>query len=258
MIEWDEIDWKRGIATLVLGILIIAGGIFVLNDYLTFKRTKADLDQNLSDITAYAQKYPPASAAQDSSQVEARIKDLEAQIAASKVKLAESYDQAAMQAEIEARARTQGVNLISVDPQPSVSRGFLVYYPLQVTFGGTRDQVTEFLRSLDFLPYRHEMEKTRVSFSEKITITLNVIVFDRDSWLAANPCPEVIPLPALRETKVLFVRLFEDNLEQEQAQIEAKVGELQKAQALSQKTCDLNHQLGLAQFKLQALKPPLP
>jgi Tfp pilus assembly protein PilO len=255
MIDWDEIDWKRGIATLFLGLLIIAGGIFVLNDYLAFKGTKVNLDQNLADITAYAQKYPPA-AAQDSSQLEAQIKDLEAQIAASKVKLADSYDQTAVQAEIESRAKLQGVNLISVEPRNPITHGFLIYHPLDVTFGGTRDQITEFLRGLDLLPFQHEIEKSPVSFSDKITITLNVIVFDRDSWLVANPCPEVIPVPALREVNVQSVRLFKGNLEQEQAQIEAKVGELQKAVSLSKQSCDVNHRLGLAQFKLQALKSP--
>ena len=253
MIDWDEIDWKRGVATLVLGLLLIAAGIFVLNDYLSFKRTKADLDQNLAELTAYAQKYPPA-AGKDSPQLEAQIKDQEAQLAASKVQLPENYDAAAVQVEIEARARTQGANLISVDPQTSVSHGSLVYYPLQVSFGGNRDQVTGFLRSLDSIPFRHEMEKSQVSFSDKITVTLNLIVFDRDSWLSANPCPEVIPLPSLRETKVPTLHLFKGDLEQEQNQIETKQGELQKSQASSKKMCDLNRQDGMARFKLQALK----
>jgi hypothetical protein len=125
MIDWDEIDWKRGIATLVLGLLIIAGGLFVLNDYLAFKRTKADLDQNLSDINAYAQKYPPA-AGKDSSQVEAQIQALEAQLAASKVKVAESYDEAAVKAEIQARANLQGAKLISVEVLPEEASDFAV------------------------------------------------------------------------------------------------------------------------------------
>ena len=257
MIDWDEIDWKRGIATMVLGLVLIAVGFFLLNDYYTSRRVKADLDQNLSDINAYAAKYPPP-AVKDSSQVEAQVQDLEAQVAASKVKLPESYDDAAVQAEIQSRADLQGAKLLSVEPQPAVTRGFLVYHPVQVTFSGARDQITGFLHSLDFIPYLHEMETKPVSFTDKLTVTVNVLSFDKDSWLGANPCQELIPLPALRETKVMAVQVFKDQLAGEQQAIENKVGELQKAQSLAKKTCELNHAVGIAQFKLQALKSPRP
>lgn len=252
MIDWDEINWKQGIATLVLGILLIAGGIFVVDDYLRSIRTQEALQGNLDEVNTYAAKYQPP-ALKDSSQLEAEVGDLEARLEKAQVKLPESYDPAEIQADIENRARAQTVNLLSVEAQPIFSRGYLVIHPFQVSFSGTRDQITDFLRSLDQIPSLHEMKSGNVSISDKVRVTVSLVSFDQDSWLEANPCPELTPPPQLRETKAESLRLFKGNLLQMQQEIARKLEDLKKAQDNVQKICDLNHRLGIARDKLQAL-----
>lgn len=252
MIDWDEIDWKQGIATLVLGIGLIAGGIFVLDDYFRSIRTQEALTSNLDDLNSYAAKYQPP-ALTDSSQLEAEAQGLEARLAQAQVKLPESYDDAAIQADFETRARELGVNLIRVEAQPAISRGYVVIHPFQVSFSGTQGQITDFLGSLNRIPYLHEMKGGNISLSDQIRVTVNLVSFDQASWLDANPCQELTPPPQLRETKAESLYLFKGNLLSMQQEVARKFEDLKKAQTNTQKICDLKHRLGIARDKLQAL-----
>lgn len=252
MIEWDEINWKQGIATLVLGILLIAGGIFVVDDYLRSQRTAEAIRANLEELNNYAAKYQPP-ALKDLGPLEAEVQTLESRLAQAQVKLPAGYDAVAIQTEIENRARALMVNLRGVAPQPTTTRGHVVYHPFRVTFSGTREQITDFLRSLDQMPYLHQIESGNISLADEIRVTINLLSFDEDSWLEANPCPELTPLPPVQETQAEKLRLFQGNLLSKQQEVDRKLEELKKAQANVKKLCELNHRLGLARDKLQIL-----
>ena len=144
MIEWDEVNWRSGVGILVFAAIVIAGSVFAVNDYMTSKQMKSDLDGQLAAINDFYRTWKPPSA-KEQEEMRNQADSLQKELAQLSPRIGLEIDPAKLEEKIRGLAAATGVSLEKMELQPQTADGFLKVYPMDFTVKGVPEQLSRFM-----------------------------------------------------------------------------------------------------------------
>jgi len=242
MIEWDEINWRSVIGIIVFAILLIAGSIFALNDFLNSKRLKADMEADLSRINEFYSTWKPPSQ-KDLEQMSSKADSLQKQLDQLKPRIGSELDFKQVQEKIQQLAGSAGVSLERMDAQTEGADGFLKVYPLTLAVKGSNEQISRFLIGVDNLGVAYRRRGNPAITSGQIELNLEFLAFDQQGWDKAYSCSIQANPPELKEANISRVKIFKDDLDGLKEKINAEKIKLEQSKKLLAEQCELEKKI---------------
>lgn len=253
MIELEDFDWRKAIGIIIFALLIIGGGVYVLNDYMSSNRIKQEIEQQLEQIDKfYATWRPPSRKGLE--QIDQKISNLKAELNNFEAPLRLEIDTTAIENRIAEDASYYGVELELKEWQEPFSEDYLIVYPLKLRIVGDEQAISKFLIGLDDLPYPHRRKGSPAVAEGHLELILEFLAFDEASWKSDYICELPAELPSLKPVNINRVKIFKDNLAQLDAQLQSQKRELEKAQKLLDQKCELEKELSALQKRIELSK----
>lgn len=249
MIDWDEVNWGKGIAIIMAGLIAAGAVIFVLNDYLTFQRHEESLKGQIEELNHFYSTWkPPADA--DIAKIEKTRNQLEEKLAAAPFEVPESLEFGEIENFVREEAQRNGVQIKEVNFLMDTSRGFFKIQPVQVSFTGQQESVSNFLRRLDEARYAHQTETTRLNFEDVMNITIDFYMFDVESWGDFYKCKLAVTFPRIGDVNIEGVKIFKGDLAKLKREVDDKVASLAQAKKAVSRECEIEGEIGALEEKL--------
>jgi len=253
MIELEDFDWRKAIGVIILALILIGGGVYVLNDYMTSNRIKAELESQLEQIDKfYATWKPPSQKGLE--QIRQNISQLRAELSGLKTPLGLEVDTSAIESRITEDASYYGVELEVKEWQEPFSEDYLIVYPLKLRLAGEEQAISKFLIGLDDLPYPHRRKGSPAVAEGHLELTLEFLAFDEQSWKSDYICELPAELPNLKPVNINRVKIFKDNLAQLESQLTGQKQGVEKAKKLLDQKCELEKELSALQKRIELSK----
>jgi Tfp pilus assembly protein PilO len=243
MIDWDEVNWGKGIAIIVAGLIVVGAGIFLLNDYLRYQRLNELLMGQIEELDQFYSTWKPPSDL-EMAQLRAKRDNLINNLRTAAFTVPESIDPGEIENTIREEAVRNAVAVSDVSFLAESSRGFFRVQPVQVSFTGDEEPVANFLRRLDQIPYVHQLEATRLTFGEVMNITINLFTFDKNSWSDFYKCKLKVTFPKIEDVDIERVKVFKGNLDQLKSQVNDKHSSLVRAKEAVNQECKIEGEIG--------------
>ncbi len=253
MIDWDEINWGKGIAIILAGVIVVGAGIFVMNDYLSSQRLRDQLSAQIEDLNNFYSTWEAPSEI-EIAKLEQERNQMMDQVESAPFAIPDTIDPIRIENLIREQAQRSGVKVSEVALKAEDSRGFFKANPFVVSFTGNEEPVATFLRLIEMLPYAVQTEASRLTFGETMNIKVNFFTFDTQGWDEFYKCKLSVTIPQIDEVNIDKVFVFKGNL----AQLKSEVGELQSSlkqtkQAVNRE-CEIEREKGALEEKIRLIE----
>jgi len=253
MIEWDEIKWGRAIGIIILALVIIAGAIFVVNDYIVSNRLKAKLEAQLDDLGNFYATYKPPSA-KDLERMQAQIEDFKKELAKLRPRLETSLDPNSLENKIRERANWSGVSVDELNFSPVTTEGFLILYPVSIQVSGPNTQLSRFMMEIDNLGLAKRTPEAPAISGNTVKINYQFLAFDLEDWNKSYSCNLGVTLPRLEEVNINRIKIFKDNLSELKQKVELQKAKLSDASKALDKECEIQKEISAYQERIKLSK----
>ncbi len=253
MIDWDEVNWGKGIAIILAGIIVVGAGVFVLNDYLNYQRLQELLTGQIEELDQFYATWKPPSDL-EMNRLEVKRDRLNKELQAAPIRIPATIDPVEIENTIREEAGRNAVAVSDVSFMAESSQGFFKIQPVQVSFTGDKEPVANFLRRLDQIPYIHQMETARLTFGEMMNITLNFFTFDKKSWDDLYKCKLAVTFPKIEDIDVEKVKVFKGNLDQLKSQVDDKLSSLARTKKAVNRECEFEREIGALEEQIGLIR----
>jgi len=244
MVDLDDFDWRKVAGLIIFAVLVMAGGIFVINDYLSAKRMRSVLDDQLKALSEFEQTYKPPSRAQ-LEELKGRQGSLKKELEALSPRLETEVDTGKLETKIENQAVSNNVTLEKMEFQPSSKDGFLDIFPVYIIALGPNERLGKFISGLNNLgvPWRYSKSSPPKSSKGRIEMVIEFQAFDQEGWYQTYPCNLPAELPATTEVDVGKIKIFKDNLDDLKFQVDNAKSKMSEADQALKEKCDIERQI---------------
>jgi hypothetical protein len=257
MIDWDEVNWGKGIAIILAGIVLVGGGIFVVNDYMSYQRLNSQLISQIEDLDNFYSTWSPPSEV-EMLKMEQKLNDLQKFLQSSSVIVPGQIDFGEIENLIRSQAQANNVQLYEVNILAEESTGFFNVQPVEVSFEGSEEPVANFLRRVDQIQYAHQMEASMLSFGEAMDVKIKFYIFDTKEWNDFYDCKTSVTFPEIENVNIDKIRIFKGNLAQLKSQVDSKLASLKDTKQAANNKCELEGRIGALEEKVKLIKELTP
>jgi hypothetical protein len=258
MIEWDEIledvDWKRGVAFLIVGLILIGGAVFLGLDMHKANTMKTLLENDEKDMETFEQTW----AAPDSKEIadlQKELKQAEADYAALGVDLPDAVDQDAIIAKIKKIAASDNVQIVKVSPT-SGREEYCSVLELGLVFSSSQQgNALNFLTDLSRMPEPHAVRSQPVSLlTGTMDVTVEFYSFDHAGWDEINNCALKLSLPLIPDRDISDIYVFQSGLADLKAKVDQENAGLKTVKIQFTKGCELQTRIDMIKTKIKIVK----
>jgi hypothetical protein len=259
MIEWDEVledvDWKRGLAVIVLGILIMGGGIFLALDLQHTNTARTLLESDRQEIEDFQKDWVPPK--KKVTELKKELKALEAELAAKGVELPETIDRDAVETEIKRIANSDRVEIVKYSPSEKID-GYCLILEVEVSFSSSGPRsAANFMADLGRISYPNTLKSQPVSLLDTtMGVTIEVYSFDLEGWELEKSCVGMT-VPDIPERDISGVRVFGSDLQGLKASVEQQRAGLVDVRDESIESCELQTEVEKVKNKIKIIEDKL-
>jgi|GEM_PF-3858612 len=201
MIDWDElledVNWGRTISLLIIGIIVIVAVILVLMDHTRARNLERELEADLNKVElAKTDLQTPGQ--QKIKQIKQDISAMKSRIERNPVKIATEFNLEEVKTHISDQAARNDVQILSMTHKDwdDQEEGSSTIYRVNVEFTTRRlNDARNFIEDLDRLPYPLTVNFPQLNAGKKMECTVNIYVFNDESWSSENTCNPDIEFP---------------------------------------------------------------
>ena len=217
MIDWDEVledvDWKKGLISLIVGIIVIGGGTFVALDYNRMSGLKVLLEADIQSITDFQQTWTAST--ENISDLESETKSLKSKIANSDVVLPYEVNMDDLEAQISALASESNVTIKQMARQNPTKDDEYLYLqenPVKLIFSGTPRRSAYFLQDVEKIDAPHLLVSDPMSDPANGKVIINFYSFDQTGWDEVHNCQIGITVPEIKTRDISGVMIFKNKI----------------------------------------------
>jgi len=242
MVEWDDFDWRKVAGAIIMAVLVIAGGIFVIEDYMNANRMKSSMDAQLKALNDFEQAYqPPGKPELDA--MEAKIETLKKDLGKMDPKLGDTVDMAVVEKKIRGLAASQNVTLEKLKIEPATKENFMKVNSMDLVITGSNEALSKFLGGLENLgaPWRRHGEPS--TSLGRVEMSIDFLAFDQPEWDKSYNCDLGVKVPENIDTNISKVRIFKTTVSDVAVAVESMQAKLADAKKSLSEKCDLDRQI---------------
>jgi Tfp pilus assembly protein PilO len=277
MVDWDEVledvNWKRGIALVIAGIIVIVGVVFVLHDYWKFNRISRQLEGDLKDIKRFKETWKKDLLSEEALQeVAAEKKQLEEALATARVRLPvlpepsrkeKNRFQALIGGAIKELAVSKGVTITRIDWPDDQYEVFCVVSPVEITMSGDQRHSADFLSGLYHFKCPvaeapdNECPAANKSPAQGLEgskfIKYEYYSFNEKNWNEANSCDLNVVPPEIKTRPGTSI-LFGAKLDELRSKVDQEAATMAQVKTAVVKSCEARKARDRVQAELNILK----
>jgi len=261
MIEWDEIledvNWKRGIAIIIGGIILLAAVVFLGLDWHRYSLNKVLLDNDLEEIQGF-QKTWSAPDIKATAKLQNELKEEEAKLAALGVDLPDTIDPASAEAGIRQAADRDRLPITRLNPAEKRD-GYCGIYEVEVIFSSKEPaRSMAFLSDLGALPGAHSIKSDAVSLQGgTLKVKVEYYYFDRQGWDEVNNCQVKLTIPEIPDRDIAGVYVFGGQLKDLKARVDQENAGLKDVKKQFIEGCELQKKMDEIKAKIKIIQEKL-
>ncbi len=254
MIDWDEfledVNWGKTISLLIVGIIIIVVVVLVLMDHTRARNLERELEADLNKVEL-AKTDLQAPGQQKIKQIKQDINSMKSRIEQSPVKILTEFNLEEVKAQISDQAAKNNVQILSMTHKDwdDQKKGHSTIYRVNVEFTTRRlNDARNFIEDLDRLPYPLTVNFPQLNAGKKMECTVNIYVFNDESWTTENTCNPDIEFPDIpieeREKSYgdIFLSFFKEDAKDLLEKIKRERAGLTDVKAEWREHCQLQNQ----------------
>jgi len=242
MVEWDEINWRSAVGIILFALLVIAGSIFLINDYTTAKNLKAGLENDTARINDFYSTWKPPSQ-KDLEEMGSKAESLQKELNQLKPKIGLEVNMDDLQGKIRQLAGSVGVSLEKMDAKPETAEGFLKVEPITLAVKGANEQLSRFLMGIENLGVASRRQGTPSISAGQVEINLEFLSFDQQAWNSSYSCSLQVNPPELKDTDIGRAKVFKDDLAGLKEKVDAERTKLSDSKNVLAEKCELEKQI---------------
>ncbi len=217
MVDWDEVledvEWKKGLISLIVGAIVIGGGTFVALDYFRAKGLEELLQADLQSITDFQETWSEST--ENINDLEIETKNLRLQIDNSGVLLPYKLNMGDLEDQITELASDSQVSIKQKARQnPTTDDDYLYLQenPVKLIFSGTPRRSAYFLQDIEQMAAPHSLVSDPLSLKENGKVTIKFYSFDQAGWDADKNCHVDITLPEIPVRDISKITIYKSRL----------------------------------------------
>ena len=253
MIDFDEFDWRKGISAIIFALIVIGFGIYLLNDYTTSNRIKADIQNQLDRLDQFYATWKPPSQS-GLAKMRSQIAQLKSELAGLERSLPLEVNTDEILQKLTEEASYAQVELETTEWDEPRTEDFLKIYPLKLAITGTSEQISKFLIALEGLPYPNRRTGKPVITVNRLETTIEFLAFDKQGWMETYACKLPAEFPVIKEVNIKRVKFFKDDLAQLKSKLDAQLKGLQKVRKLLDEKCQLEKEISALKKQIELSK----
>jgi Tfp pilus assembly protein PilO len=261
MIDWEElledVNWKRAIIIVVVGVIVIAGAIFVLSDRHKYSQLKASLQSDLKELKDF-EKFNKSPAPAELEAIKKETETLTKQLEATKIKLPPAIDKDEIDQKLHTASVANKINIDQLRWGNNVSEGYCVISPLELVLTGAARSSAAFLSDLYTWGYPVADKSPTQGLEGTKTIRLEFYAFDDKDWSAANDCKVKVNPPAIVDRDIMQSRLFGSGLTELKHEVDVKQATIKDVGKKLREACEVKAAHDRVKDELEVIKDKFP
>lgn len=258
MIEWDEIlediDWKRGAAIIILGLILIGLAVF-----LGLQMHKANTVRNLLEndqrgLQSFQDTWS-GPGQKGIKELQKELKEEEDRLAATGVTLPESLDKDAILSRLKQLASSDRVQIVKLTPSERTDEYCLIYELGLVFSANDPRSAALFLSNLTRIPDPHSVKSQPVSIQGgTMEVTVDFYGFDLSAWNEINNCEVKLTMPNIPDREITGIYIFGGDLANLKAAVDQQKASLKDVKREFIEGCELQTELDKVRNKIKIVR----
>jgi len=242
MVDWEDFDWRKVVGAIIAAVLVIAGAIFVVEDYMSANRMKNNLDAQFKALNDFDAKYqPPGKPELDA--MSAKVAVLQKDFAKLDPKLGDTVDAAVAEKKINNLASSLNVKLEKLEFREVSKENFMKVYPLAITVTGTNEQLSKFMGGLSDLGLVWRQRGAPSTSLGRIEMTIDLLAYDQNEWDKSFSCDLGIKVPENIPVNTDKIRIFKTTVSDLAVQVDSLQIKLADAKNTLDEKCSLERKI---------------
>lgn len=257
MIEWDEVledvDWKRGAAFLIGGILVITAFVVVGLDWHRYNQMKTLLTRDLESIQDFQNTWT-SSSEDELNDMREEEETLEARLAGlDRLPLELNSDD--IKKRISQAASSKRVEIIELEMVSETTDGYCLVLPFEVVFTSKIPAASaNFLSEIAKMPEPHSIKSKPITLGGTNQISIEFYAFDKKGWEEINNCQVKLTVPEIPYREMTGVRIFKSRLNDLHAKVDQESASLTDVKRDFTDSCELENKVNRLRAEFEIIQ----